>query len=401
MRQLRFAPPLAVLLCAALAAPSAAGQVLSSQSWVQGAAGSNFGLAFTDLDVEAGALSAWCDYQGLLGDLVAVEVRTPHGAVLGTVGFDGLRAGFASGVVQLAGAPLDAAVAEGYELHLCTTAFPLGEMAGLFHFPDPVIELRILDSAQVVGSIGATAASAMLHLTRYASGRVILSGQTSGLDLPCTGLELRGPAWFGENGPLVLDLAPFDTSNLPSTFFVDLPAGTLSADELRDLDEGFQYLLLRTAAFPDGALRAQTELEWFAGDHFCRGRPNSTSQIGAELFVDGSPRISDRALTLRGESFPDGSLVLALAGRGRGHVFHPGASQGILCLGGASIARLGVATAAGDPFAGFLMPIDLTQLPVEAGLAAGESLHFQCWYRDVQGGVPVSNFSSAVRIRPR
>lgn len=391
---------LATLAVAALAAPSAGAQILSDQAWVQGAAGINFGVGFADLDMTTGELSAWCDYQGLQGDLVAVELRSSAGASIGSLQFDGAREGFTWGSFQLAGPELTTA-AGGFDMFFLTSAFPAGEMAGAFSFQDPVTRVRFLDGAQVVGSAGATSASANMTATRYADGRVLLSAQTSGLDLPFTGLELRGPAWFGENGPLVLDLAPFDQSQAAHAFFVDIPAGTLTPEQLRDLDDGFQYLLVRTAAYPEGALRAQSALPGFLGDDYCAGRPNSQAVIGARLRLEGSPRIADGALTLVGEAFPSGSFVLPLAGRGTGHEFRPAGSQGNLCLGGAPIARLLDHITMGQGITDLRVTLDLAHLPAEAGVAAGESLQFQCWYRDVVGGVATSNFSSAISIRPR
>ncbi len=399
---MRIIPTLTTLaLTAALVAP-ASSEILSDQSWVQGAAGSNFGIAFTDLDTATGELSAWCEYVGLEGDLASVEIRTSGGATLGYLDFDHPREGFASGVLHLSPSDAAAAADSGYDMHFLTAAFPAGEMTGFFAFRDPTSWTRLLDGGQVSGSTGALHATANMHITQYSSGRVILSGNTSGLDLPFTGLELRGPCWYGENGPLVLDLAPYDQSNLPGTFFIDVPVGVLSDRELRDLEEGFQYFLVRTANYPEGALRAQSTLPFF-GTTYCRGRMSSTAAIGVTLELRGSPRISDGSLILGARNIPVGSFALPLAGQGTGHVFLPAQSHGILCLGGAPIGRLTdyIFQGGSDPITMIDVDVDLATLPREAGVEAGIPIQFQLWFRDTLNGVPTSNFSNAVSVRPR
>ncbi len=333
-------------------------------------------------------LSAWAEYQGLEGDLHTVEIRTSTGVTLGSIDFDRPRAGFASGVLQLGPAAAAAAADTGYDMHFRTAAFPAGEMTGFFAFRDATAWTRILDGQQVMGSTGALNATATMHMTQSSSGRLILSGNTTGLDLPFTGLELRGPCWWGENGPLVLDLAPYDQSSLPSAFFIDVPAGVLSARERIDLEEGFHYFLLRTANDPEGALRAQSTF-YFFGMPYCRGRASCTAAIGATLELRGSPRISDGSLVLGAMNIPTGSFALPLAGTGTGHLFLPAGSQGILCLGGAPIARLTDHLFQGgrDPLTTIHVDLDLAALPPEAGIEAGIPLQFQLWFRDTVGSV--------------
>lgn len=398
MKITRLALLAAISLCFS---PGAFAQVLSSHAWIQGFAGSNFGVAHTDLDLDSGELAVWSDYQGLEGDLDRVEVLDAAGHGITQLTFNGPREGFAHGTTTLDPVSAKAVAQSGCTLRFVTDAFPSGEMEGSFGFVDPVSRTRLLDAAQVVGGSGATQATATMHLTRYRSGRFLLSGHTNGLDLPITGLELRGPAWFGEVGPLLLDLRPYDQSHAASSFLVDVPAGVLTASETKDVEDGFAYVLVRTNRFPLGALRGQTILASDLGDTYCSGRPHSASAVGARLSMSGSLRIADGDLILHGTSFPSGTPVLPLVGAGTGHVFLPEGSEGTLCLGGAPVVRLVAHLTQGAGFGRFDVPLDLRTLPAEAGLVSGDWLQFQCWFRDTTAGVPTSNFSEAIRVRPR
>lgn len=384
-----------------LSAPASA-QILSSFAWIQGAAGPNFGVGHVDLDTATGELSAWSEYQGLIGELSAVEVRDASGALLAELDFDGLHRGFAGGSVVLSATALDDATANGVELRFLTSAFPSGEMGQGLTFPEGESMSLVFDGEQVVAGPGGAGLSGTLHLSRFRDGRVFFSGGPSVSAPPFTAIELRGPAYFGEVGPLVLDLQPFNSSNLGHRFLVELPPGTLDAAALQDLDGGLLYVLTRTAEYPGGALRAQTTTRLSIGDTYCAPRGNSTSQIGAQLTAAGDPRVSVNDLSLRVQYLPAGTFALPLAGRGTGHVFLPGNSRGVLCLGGASIARLsGNLLQSTSDLAVMEEQIDLTTLPPEAGLIVGETLQFQLWYRDQDGGTPTSNFSGAVRVRMR
>ena len=245
----------ATLAALALHSTSASAQILSDSAWIQGAAGPNFGVGHVDLDTTTGELSAWCDYQGLIGELLAVELLDANGALLGEVDFSGPHQGFTGGSIALGPAAVDDAAANGVEMRFVTSAFPAGEMGSAFGFPAFVSRSFAFDAGQVVDGPGPGGHFGTLHMTRSSDGRVFFSGGSPTPALPFTAIELRGPAYFGEVGPLVLDLEPFDSSHLGDQFLIDLPPGTLDAASLQDLDDGFLYVLTRTAALPGGALR--------------------------------------------------------------------------------------------------------------------------------------------------
>ena len=174
----------------------------------------------------------------------------------------------------------------------------------------------------------------------------------------------------------------------------------LSEAQLDDVEEGLAYVLIRTGAYPEGAMRGQLS-HGVLGSAYCANRRNSSSFIGGQLELRGSPRLLDGDLRLEGQFFPVGSLVLPIVGTGSQHSFLPGGSQGNLCLAGARITRLLNKTSVGQGLGMFVIPMDLTQVVIPGGISVGQTLHFQCWYRDNFQGQATSNFSSAVRLHVR
>lgn len=388
-----------VLLALAISAPALA-DIETAFVWVQGSPGTNFAVMHADLDTETGDLSVWGDYQGLVGDLTAVALEDVQGQSLGAIQFTGPREGVAYGTVQLAGPALADALASGVDVQFQTTASPAGEMNGFLSFFQITSTTLSISGSQVVGTNGAPGASGTLNLTTFPDGRVSVGGNMSGIDLPITGLELRGPAWTDENGPLLLDLAPFNSSANPSSYIAQVPAGVLTGTQLDDIEEGLAYLLVRTNAYPDGAMRGQLSYG-VLGDTYCANRRNSSSFIGGQLELRGSPRLRDGDLRLQGQFFPIGSLILPIVGTGSQHSFLPGGSEGNLCLAGAPITRLLNKTSTGQGLGIFAIPMDLAQIVIPGGVTVGQTLHFQCWYRDSLQGQATSNFSNAVRLHVR
>jgi photosystem II stability/assembly factor-like uncharacterized protein len=130
-----------------------------------------------------------------------------------------------------------------------------------------------------------------------------------------------------------------------------------------------------------------------------RGCANSVVLSGARLTASGTPSIAADSLTLRASGVPDGPGMFvqgsALQLGGMGTPF----GDGLLCVGG-TIRRLGVEFAAANSSA---FPGPTTPVPVHvAGLgAAGDSLHYQVWYRDAAPSYCSSalfNLTNATRV---
>ena len=80
---------------------------------------------------------------------------------------------------------------------------------------------------------------------------------------------------------------------------------------------------------------------------------------------------------------------------------NPGGSAGHLCLG-SPIGRLVGGSVLVTGSAGTLREaVDLDVIPQPTGavaVQAGETWHFQLWFRDSNGGVPTSNFTDGLRV---
>lgn len=133
------------------------------------------------------------------------------------------------------------------------------------------------------------------------------------------------------------------------------------------------------------------------GASYCTAAVNSSGSPG-KLRASGSDDASDNSLRIVASDLPSNTFGLFLTSRTPDFV--PGlngASDGNLCIGG-TIGRLNTllnSGGAGD----YSLAIDLSALPQGNGLVAalaGETWHFQSWFRDIGGAG--SNLTDAVRI---
>ncbi|MEZ6016907.1 MAG: hypothetical protein R3F49_17445 [Planctomycetota bacterium] len=130
------------------------------------------------------------------------------------------------------------------------------------------------------------------------------------------------------------------------------------------------------------------------GDVRCEGSVSSTG-ARAELRAEGSAIAARNHLALLGRELPPNQVFTFLYARD-GLTPNPGGAAGNLCLsrpiGRGSVL---ISNAAGQ----VAERVDLAQLPAPMGSAsvgAGETWHFQGWYRDTQGS---SETTSGLRIR--
>jgi len=138
------------------------------------------------------------------------------------------------------------------------------------------------------------------------------------------------------------------------------------------------------------------------GAAFCApANPNSTGVPGS-IGAYGSPVRADNAVTLLASSLPSNAFGYFLTSRDQGFVMNPAGSLGNLCLGGAIGRYVGPGQVQNSGTARiFQLEIDLSIHPQPTGLvdvAAGETWHFQCWYRDSVGGQAVSNFTDGLTL---
>jgi len=382
---------LAVVACVLV--PRVTADVHSRSYFVFDQATGAFANAYLDYDDETKTLSAWSDYSALQGTLVAVDIEGSQGSLV-SLSHDGGNAGFAFGVGVLDATDEQEFFAGTTQFVYRTTAAPTGELFVSAFFGSLFTHEAALVASQVVaGSSSLAAGSAFL--TVDVEGQASLSGFANAIEGTITSVEVRGPAYFGQTGPLIAATNQIGSNGSSDTFTLDwTPAGEQALSELAD---GLVYVVVTTDAFPAGEIRGQLAASTL-GRSYCPGRPNSVGFNGAGLSATGSILAADDDLTLNGFKVPVDKPVLPIVGLATGHLFDLPATAGTLCVGGGPFARLSAAIGAAAPDGTFSAPIDSTTLPFGAP-QPGQVLNFQLWYRDVVGQVPTSNLSSAVSIR--
>ncbi len=148
---------------------------------------------------------------------------------------------------------------------------------------------------------------------------------------------------------------------------------------------------VRLDVLHDGALSVST----------CAANPNSTG-APARATAHGDDTVAANDLVLRASSLPLQSSGYFLVSRTAGFSANPGGSQGDLCLQ-APIGRFVGQVQSSGTRGMFEVPIDLTSLPLPTGTVqaqAGETWHFQAWYRDANP-TPTSNFTDGIAVTLR
>jgi hypothetical protein len=381
----------------AVAAPRAVADVHHRRVWVPGEVPA-YALAYLDLDDATGVLSVWADYRWLPGDLTSVRVEGRGGAPVLELSHEGGTDGFAWGVEALS--PQQRADLlgglTGITLHMASQ--PGGDMSAFV--PElPLVSREFpLDPQQVDPDHPSQAAGtgfAVVDTEGVASFFGYFDDPTGAL----LAVEVRGPAWFGDEGPVLFEITDIGHNGLSNTFSGEWRDAT--AQQLLDLKDGLVYLLIRSEGHPDGELRGQAVASTL-GDVYCKARPNSVQFDGAGLWAEGSVLAADSDVTLQARYLPAGRPVLPIVGFSTGHVFHFPGSSGTLCLAGGPIVRLNDQIGNADPGGLFTATVDLAGFPSGA-VQPGDVLNFQLWYRDddPESGQPTSNFSDAVSIRFR
>ncbi len=139
--------------------------------------------------------------------------------------------------------------------------------------------------------------------------------------------------------------------------------------------------------------------DYSLGQSVCAGVPNSTGRSG-KILATRSDVAARNDFVLHCIDLPTDSAGLALTSLSTGFVPQAGGSQGTLCLGGA-IGRLNSGVFLTERFGHGHVDLDLSGLPQGGGstpVMAGQTWHFQVWYRDTVNGTATSNFTSAVAV---
>ncbi|MEE2939473.1 MAG: right-handed parallel beta-helix repeat-containing protein, partial [Planctomycetota bacterium] len=185
-----------------------------------------------------------------------------------------------------------------------------------------------------------------------------------------------------------------DSGALPATLLVDLAGRGRLRDDPATPDTG--VIGGQVAVVDMGAYEFQAGA---VGISFCLNSANSTGSA-ALLTGQGSEVAADDDITLTATGLPANRVVLLAVSASVDSIPFAGGSQGTLCLGGA-IGRFNGQVANSGATGSVDLPLDLTSIPVPGGPAAamaGDTWIFQAWYQDTIFGIPVSNFTSALRV---
>ncbi len=134
------------------------------------------------------------------------------------------------------------------------------------------------------------------------------------------------------------------------------------------------------------------------GTQYCRAQFNSTFSNGWLALYGGQDSSTTKIATA--SDMPVGQFTMLVNSRNSGFTANPGGSRGNLCLGSGVGRMLGSLTAV-LPSGIAVYLVDPTALDTPSGLTAaqaGETWHFQAWYRDTYQGGATSNFTNGVRV---
>lgn len=143
-----------------------------------------------------------------------------------------------------------------------------------------------------------------------------------------------------------------------------------------------------------------------SGGALCLGVANSTGSRAA--LTAASPSMFSAAtvdLTLAATSLPPNISGMFIVSQDFQVVPGAGGSVGSLCIASLAMGRFSSNIVRANAFGALSFQPDSSAIPLSSngmsGFVAampGETFNFQLWYRDFQGGIPVSNFSDAVTV---
>ena len=129
-------------------------------------------------------------------------------------------------------------------------------------------------------------------------------------------------------------------------------------------------------------------------ESYCVASPNSVSASGALIHLEGSSSVSTNVMTLRVDSLPANQFGVFFCGPLKEDPPTP-FGDGFRCVGTSGLARLNppVSTHAGTA----QRTLDFSSSPLN-NTQAGDTLHFQLWYRDPAAGGSNYNLTDALEV---
>ncbi|HIF40456.1 MAG TPA: hypothetical protein EYQ74_05090 [Planctomycetes bacterium] len=135
------------------------------------------------------------------------------------------------------------------------------------------------------------------------------------------------------------------------------------------------------------------------GTNYCGPANLNSTGASAAISAWGQTIAAANDVRLDVGSLPLNQFGMFVTSQTKGFIPNPGGSQGNLCLGGA-IGRYSKSLVNSGSAGQFSLQLDLTQTPTPAGpvvIQAGETWHFQTWYRD-KNPTNTSNFTDGISI---
>ena len=266
------------------------------------------------------------------------------------------------------------------------TTTPLGDTGIANLLPRSEFELRFAPGALINGD----GAELLFLEARYDAGGLDISTALDGFQTWTRVL----PSDFLPSG---VERLYFYELN-PGPFVADVFGATLDLGALGvPVGGSVERIRIRTTDAAFDLVGAGT-LVPALGTNYCSAVPNSTG-APASIGARGSDLVAANEVVLVAESLPAHSFGHYLCSMSTDFVTGFGASQGNLCLGG-SIGRFDARILDSGSAGTIALQIDLTSIPQPMGavaVAAGETWHFQAWYRDANPTV-TSNFTDGVSV---
>ena len=151
--------------------------------------------------------------------------------------------------------------------------------------------------------------------------------------------------------------------------------------ETPGLDADFALVVRGTTTTTGGSLCESPSV-------LCTSTANSVSVDGARLQWNGSTSITANDLTLVATGMPSSTFALVARSMESGLTF---VGDGVLCID-TPIIRMEIIQA--DIFGGVNYPVDASAAAVGGAVMAGETWHYQVWFRDGMS----SNLTDAVSV---
>ncbi len=196
--------------------------------------------------------------------------------------------------------------------------------------------------------------------------------------------------------PLVAQLLFTDVEGARAARGASATIGYQTGTGTGDVQHGFN-----TASVSNGTVLSLLHIDPAPGTVYCGSNPNSTN-FRALLRGEGSASLAANDLRLVATRLPLNSAAYFLVGTETGYVPDVGGGRGNLCLGGLIGRRVGGSILSSGQSGEVATDVDLTALPSPNGpfsATVGQTLHFQCWFRDTLQGAPTSNLSEALQVR--